>query len=206
MNETPNPDPDPGPAAAPVDTPVPVREGGAAGELLKQLFPALFGGAPKPIKLRIQSDIEARAPGRFTRQALTAFLRRHTGTTAYLNALLRASQRFDLDGQPAGELSAEHRAAAEQALQERRERLRQREAEMEAARRWRADLLRDWGRTSFSRANFCALKGVAESALDALIEQAKLEASQPPAQEPAPRRDARPPRRDQRAKKGGKPG
>lgn len=203
MTDTPHTEP--APASAPADAPKPVREGEAAGQLLKQLFPALFAGAPKPIKLRIQSDIEARAPGRFTRQALTAFLRRHTGTTAYLNALLRASNRFDLDGQPAGELSAEHRAAAEQALKERRERQRQREAEIEAACQWRAELLRDWERTSFSRANFCALKGVAEAALDALIEQAKVEAAQVPALPQHPRRDGRGPKRDQRPKKVSKP-
>jgi len=205
MNDTPNPES--APAPLPADAPKPVREGEAAGQLLKQLFPALFAGAPKPIKLRIQSDIEARAAGRFTRQALTAFLRRYTGTTAYLSALLRATQRFDLDGQPAGELSTEHRAAAEQALKERRERQRQREAEMEAARQWRAELLRDWGRTSFSRANFCALKGVADAALDALLEQAKLETTQVPAAPHQPRRDGRGQKRDQqRPKKLNKPG
>lgn len=197
MNDTP---PSDTPAQA-ADAPKPIREGEAAGQLLKQLFPALFGGAPKPIKLRIQSDIEQRAPGRFTRQALTAFLRRHTGTTAYLNALLRATQRFDLDGQPAGDLSPEHRAAAELALKERRERQRQREAEMEAARRWRADLLRDWQRSNFSRANFCALKEIAESALDALLEQARLEASQPQMPIHPPRREARAPARAPRHNK-----
>lgn len=200
---------------APLPTPAPnepVREAQAAAALLKQLFPALFAGTPKPIKLRIQQDIEARAPGKFTRAALTAFLRRHTGSTSYLVALTKAQQRFDLDGQPAGELSAEHRAAAEKALAERRERLRARDAEMETARRWRADLLRDWGRSSFSRAAFCALKGVQESALNALLEQAKQEAAQAPAK-PAgnerrgPRPPQRPPRpqQQQRPPRGNKP-
>ena len=39
---------------------------------LRQSFPALFVGAPKPLKLRIQLDIQARAPGAFTKQALSA--------------------------------------------------------------------------------------------------------------------------------------
>jgi hypothetical protein len=37
-----------------------------AGPRLKALFPALFAGAPKPLKLRIQLDIQARAPGSFS--------------------------------------------------------------------------------------------------------------------------------------------
>lgn len=188
-------------ATTPTPTPnEPVREAQAAATLLKQLFPALFAGAPKPIKLRIQQDIEARAPGRITRAALTAFLRRHTGSTSYLLALTKAQQRFDLDGQPAGELSAEHRAAAEKALAERRERLRARDAEMETARRWRADLLRDWQRSSFSRSAFCALKGVQDAALDALLEQAKQEAAQAPVKPAgAERRGPRPPQRQPRS-------
>ncbi|HRH89304.1 MAG TPA: ProQ/FINO family protein, partial [Rubrivivax sp.] len=74
------------------------------GEQLRQRFPALFGGAPKPLKLRIQADIQARAPGVFAKAVLSAFLRRHTGRTGYLIALSRAPQRVDLDGAPAGEI------------------------------------------------------------------------------------------------------
>jgi ProP effector len=79
---------------------------------LKQRFPALFTGGPRPIKLRIQADIQERAPGVFTRQSLSAFLRRYTGSTSYLIALGKATHRFDLDGQPAGEITAEHHEAA----------------------------------------------------------------------------------------------
>ena len=195
---TPEPDAVPSKAAPAVKSPE------AAAERLKGLFPALFGAAPKPIKLRIQADIEVRAPGEFTKMALTAFLRRHTATNAYLKALVREPTRFDLDGQPAGEISDEHRAAAKQALADRRERHVAREKEMEAARRWRLDLLANWQSTSLNRASFCALKGIEEGSLDALLEQAKAElASQPPA---APRPDrrpdhrpgARPPRQDDR--------
>ncbi|MBB5206249.1 sRNA-binding protein [Inhella inkyongensis] len=193
------------PQAAPSEAPKPISEAQAAGNLLKQLFPALFAGAPKPIKLKIQSDIEARAPGRITKAALTAFLRRHTATTAYLNALTRAKQRFDLDGQPAGELSSEHKAAAVAALADRKARMQQRDAEMAQARQWRADLLRDYERSAFSRANFCALKNVAEAALDALLEQARTErAAQPVRPTRTDDRRAREPgKRPQRA---GEPG
>ena len=72
---------------------------------LKARFPALFGDSPKPIKLRIQADIQERAQGVFSKKALSIFLHRHTGSTSYLVALSKAKSRFDLDGQPAGELS-----------------------------------------------------------------------------------------------------
>ena len=176
------------------DTPAPpTKSPEAAAERLKALFPALFGGAPKPIKLRIQADIEARAPGQFSKAVLTAFLRRHTATNAYLKALVREPQRIDLDGQPAGEISDEHREAAKKALADRRERQQAREQEMETARRWRLDLLADWQRTSLSRENFCALKGIEQSSLDALLEQAKAELAAAPLA--APRRFERPDRR-----------
>jgi ProP effector len=149
---------------------------------LKQRFPALFAGAPKPIKLRIQADIRERAPGVFGKAALSAFLRRHTGRTAYLIALTRASHRLDLDGQPADAITAEHRQAAADELARRRALRESREAEMraqaEAQRRQRAELLRAFEASRLSKANFCALKGVAADALDALLEQARQEAAE----------------------------
>lgn len=90
--------------------------------LLAEHFPALFGaGVIKPIKLRIQSDIHQRAPGVFTKKALSAFLHRYTTATAYLRALVaEGSTRIDLDGQPAGDIAAEHRDAAGLELERRR--------------------------------------------------------------------------------------
>ena len=89
---------------------------------LAEMFPALFGtqGPSKPIKLRIQADIQQRAPGLFTRKALSIVLHRHTTTTPYLKALVAAPTRFDLDGQPAGEISEEHRQAAREEVERRR--------------------------------------------------------------------------------------
>lgn len=90
--------------------------------LLAEHFPALFGaGVIKPIKLRIQSDIHQRAPGVFTKKALSMFLQRYTTATAYLRALVaEGATRIDLDGQPAGEIAAEHRDAAGLELERRR--------------------------------------------------------------------------------------
>jgi ProP effector len=88
------------------------------GARLAALFPALFiaPGAPgpfKPIKLRIHTDIQARAPGEFSKRVLGIFFSRYTTTHAYLKAIVApGAQRFDLDGAPAGEIAEEHRAAA----------------------------------------------------------------------------------------------
>ena len=102
---------------------------------LAELFPALFAPPVKPIKLRIQADVQARAPGVFSRRVLSVFLHRHTTSTAYIKALVHLGQRFDLDGQPAGEIAAEHREAAVVELARRREVMEtRREAERLAQR------------------------------------------------------------------------
>jgi ProP effector len=95
------------------------------GARLATLFPALFiaPGAPgpyKPIKLRIHTDIQARAPGEFSKRVLGIFFSRYTTTNAYLKALAASgAQRFDLDGAPAGEIAEEHRTAAVEELARR---------------------------------------------------------------------------------------
>jgi sRNA-binding protein len=94
----------------------------ACAARLAEMFPALFGtqGPPKPIKLRIQADLQQRAPGLFTRKALSIVLHRHTTSTPYLKALVAAPSRFDLDGEPAGEIAEEHRQAAREEVERRR--------------------------------------------------------------------------------------
>lgn len=175
----------------------------AVAHELKQRFPALFSGAPKPLKLRIQADIQERAPGVFTKQALSAFFRRYTGSTSYLIALSRASHRFDLDGQPAGELSAEHRDAAVQELARRRANHEARRAQEEEERRNRARLLRDFEQTTLTPANFCALKGVAPAELDGLLAIARQEAEERARQMPPPARRDVPGRRDDDRRRSG---
>jgi ProP effector len=148
----------------------------ATAAKLAELFPALFKGTPKPLKLRIQVDIQERAPGIFTKQALSAFFRRHTGATSYLIAVSKGTQRFDLDGQPAGELSDEHRKVAADELARRRTNANAKRELEEAGRRQRASLLRDIETTKLTTANFCALKGIAPEQLDTLLVQARAEA------------------------------
>ena len=145
---------------------------------LKQSFPALFVGAPKPLKLRIQLDIQQRAPGAYTKQALSAFFRRYTGSTSYLQAVANGKQRFDLDGQPAGEITDEHRQVARDELARRRANHEQRRALEDQQRHNRAGLLHDFERTTLTRANFCVLKQVAEEELDGLLAIAREEAAQ----------------------------
>lgn len=180
---------------------------------LKQAFPALFSGRPKPVKLRIQADIQQRLPGRFSKNQLSIFLRRHTGSTGYLIALTQAKERFDLDGQPAGELTEEHLVAAREELARRRNLQQERNAEMEQQRHNRANLLRDFERTTLTEANFCALKGVTPEELPALLEIARKEAAEapPPRDDRGPRhdrgpRDARPGQRPGGQPSGDRPG
>lgn len=124
----PHPQPRGDKRAAPVDT-------AACAAELKARFPALFGGASRPLKLQIQADIQARAPGVFTRRELSAFLHRYTTSTNYLIALSQQPARLDLDGQPAGEVAAEHRDAAAHEVERRRALRKEREAQMQEARR-----------------------------------------------------------------------
>jgi hypothetical protein len=173
---------------APAPSPVPARPDGAGcGERLKQRFPALFTGAPKPLKLRIQTDIQEQAPGEFTKQDLSAFFRRYTTSTGYLIAVSKGTTRFGLDGAAAGELSEEHRRIAAEELTRRRANRQAREQLEDQQRRNRAGLLYDFERTTLTAANFCALKGVAVEELDGLLAIAREERAQAPQRAPEPR-------------------
>jgi sRNA-binding protein len=153
------------------------------GPQLKKLFPALFSNPPKPLKLRIQADIQARSPGLFTKPQLSAFLRRYTGSHAYLNALVKSTHRFDLDGNPGDELSDEHRVAATEELARRRANTQARIALENEQRANRATLLKDFEANTLPAAEFAATKGVPEAELEPLIARARKEALEPP---PAP--------------------
>jgi ProP effector len=131
-------------ATAAAAAPAPRTEPSVAdtARLLSQHFPALFGeGVIKPIKLRIHADIHQRAPGVFAKKTLSIFLQRHTTGTAYLKALMaEGATRIDLDGQPAGDVAAEHREAAGVELERRRALVEARkQAGREAARASRHD-------------------------------------------------------------------
>ena len=190
----------------------------ACAARLAELFPAVFTpGAAKPLKLRIQADIQQRAPGIFSKKSLSIFLHRHTTSTAYLRALVGSPQRVDLDGALAGDVADEHRQAATGELERRRalheerraaERDAQRkmhEAQRKAfdaahrqraadddARRERSALLRAFETSTLTRSNFCALKGLTEAELDAALAQARQEPALSQMQDRPPRPPARP--------------
>ena len=179
------------PAEQPADGAArPVQED--CGPQLKKLYPALFSNPPKPLKLRIQADIQARSPGLFTKPQLSAFLRRYTGSHAYLNALVKATHRFDLDGNAGDELSDEHRNAAAEELARRRANTQARIALELEQRANRATLLKEFEANTLPVAEFAAAKGVPEGELEPLIARARKEALElPPA--PAFNRDRRGP-------------
>ena len=111
----------------------------SARDLLKQLqdrFP-VFAMA-KPLAIGIDSEILATLPD-LNRKLLRAALRMHTGSTRYLKASERATQRFNLADEPVAELTAEHRDRASALLKERFKRKQdegkaRREAEAQAKR------------------------------------------------------------------------
>jgi ProP effector len=166
----------------------------ACEQTLRQLFPALFGREVKPLKLRIQADIQARAPGLFSRRVLSHFLHQFTGRTPYLLALTRLPSRYDLDGQPAGDVAAEHREAAATELLRRRMAHAERRAREEQGRRERQALLLAFESTSLTVANFCALKGLEEGQLEVLLTQARAERVESANASAAGDGGARPPR------------
>ena len=109
-----------GSESAPKAPAIPDLSPAACAALLAERFPALFGvGRALPIKLRIQADIQQRAPGVFNKKSLSIFLHRHTTSTAYIKALVNSPQRIDLDGQPAGDIAQEHKDAGITELQRR---------------------------------------------------------------------------------------
>jgi ProP effector len=183
-------------AAAPATDLAPTAPAGISpadcGARLATLFPALFiaPGAPgpyKPIKLRIHTDIQARAPGEFSKRVLGIFFSRYTTTNAYLKAIVApGAQRFDLDGAPAGEIAEEHRAAAVEELARRQAIAAERRA-MQPARREPPPQRDQAPQPGAPRSG--------EAAADPRARAAREQRPQrPPRDDREPRRDTRPPR------------
>ena len=72
----------------------------------------------RPLALGIHKAISERMPEVDTAQLRLA-MRMHTASTRYLKALLATGERFDLDGNPAGEVTPEQREVASTTLRER---------------------------------------------------------------------------------------
>lgn len=95
-------------------TPKPQRN--AALKALADAFPVIRNC--QPLAIGIHKTIKARQP-ELSDGALRFALRQHTASTKYLKAISSGNQRFDLDGNPAGEITAEQRQQALDALKER---------------------------------------------------------------------------------------
>lgn len=91
----------------------------SVSSVLKQLhldFKVL--GEHAPLAIGIDKQIQTARPD-IDRKTLRAALGAHTRSTRYLKALQHANQRFDLQGQPVGEVTDEQRALASKELTER---------------------------------------------------------------------------------------
>jgi ProP effector len=96
--------------------PKPHRPRNAVLDLLSTSFP-IFREC-RPLAIGIHKAIKERLPD-IDSQQLRLAMRAHTASTRYLKALTQADARFDLDGNPAGEVSAEQKKQASDTLRER---------------------------------------------------------------------------------------
>ena len=87
-----------------------------------------------PLAIGIDKQLLAQQPD-LNRRALRMALRSQTMATRYLKEMEKAEQRLNLDGTPAGEVTAEARTYATDLLRERfKKQAEQRKAEQNAAR------------------------------------------------------------------------
>jgi ProP effector len=93
----------------------------------------------KPLALGIHKVILERQP-ELGKDAIRTALRIHTGSTRYLKSLATADQRFDLDGQAAGEVTEEQRKQAQVEVKERVKKSIERRKAEEAAKERQAKL------------------------------------------------------------------
>jgi sRNA-binding protein len=94
---------------------------------LRELYPAVFGAKPLPLKLGSFHDIVAAQPEAFDAKELREALGQHTRSSRYLEQVATGVKRHDLQGNPVEDLAPEH---VHQAIMEmsRRDRTGSREA------------------------------------------------------------------------------
>lgn len=86
-----------------------------------------------PLAIGIHKTILERMP-ELTKAQVGRAMKLHTGSTRYLKGLSNAEQRVDLDGNPAGEVTAEQREAATKLVKERFKKAAERRKEQEKAK------------------------------------------------------------------------
>lgn len=72
----------------------------------------------QPLAIGIHKTLKLRQP-ELSDGGVRFALKQHTASTKYLKAIANGTQRFDLDGNPAGEITAEQRQQALDTLKER---------------------------------------------------------------------------------------
>lgn len=77
--------------------------------LFAERWPAVFGATPKPLAIGIHHAILAAMP-EVDPKTLTVAFRFHVDRWAYRQASIAGATRFDLDGNPAGEVTADEAA------------------------------------------------------------------------------------------------
>ena len=118
---------------APVSKPKPTGRRNALLERLQAEF-AVFRDY-RPLAIGIHKQLMERQPDLDKNQVRTA-LHNHTAATRYLKALVEGAPRLDLDGNPAGEVTAEQQKQAVTTLRDRlKKAAERRKAEEEAAQR-----------------------------------------------------------------------
>lgn len=85
-------------------------------EILSTAFP-IFRDC-QPLAIGIHKAIKTRLPD-IGEGSLRMALKNYTASTKYLKAIANGKQRFDLDGNPAGEVTAEQRQQAMETIKER---------------------------------------------------------------------------------------
>ena len=92
---------------------------GAIIELLCDRFPQTFSRrGPKPLKVGVYDDALAMLGEAVQPRGLQSALRAYTSNAGYLRALSAGACRVDLDGNPAGTVTAEDEAVAKARLAE----------------------------------------------------------------------------------------
>ncbi len=97
-------------------SPSPRRPGNPVLDQLSAAFP-VFANA-QPLAIGVHKAIKERLP-EIDAAKLRLALRLHTASTRYLKALANSDTRFDLDGNPAGDITAEQKQQALDGLKER---------------------------------------------------------------------------------------
>ncbi len=103
---------------------------------LVETFPACFTaeGEALPLKIGIFQDISAHFADDETisNTRLRQALRRYTASWRYLNCVKEGKTRVDLNGEPAGEITAEHAEHAQKQLEESKARAKARRPQKKA--------------------------------------------------------------------------